>query len=61
MENWKLKNGNRVRYEAKSKNCRAQGHLIRHSFVVTPSPTGEGLGDVMLSKIVLNKAKIPAF
>ena len=34
-----------------------QGHLIRHSFVVTPSPQGEGLGDVMLSTTVLSKAK----
>ena len=36
-------------------------HLIRHSYVVTPSPTGEGLGDVILSTTVLYKAKVPAF
>ena len=40
---------------------KAQGHLIRHSFVVTPSPTGEGLGDVMLSITICNKAKVLAF
>ena len=38
-----------------------QGHLLRHSFVVTPSPTGEGLGDVMLSITICNKAKVLAF
>jgi hypothetical protein len=38
-----------------------QGHLIRHSFVMTPSPTGEGLGDVMISTTVLDKAKVPTF
>ena len=39
---------------------KAQGHLIRLAGSA-PSPTGEGLGDVMLSTIVLNKAKVLAF
>ena len=39
---------------------KAQGHLIRLAGSA-PSPTGEGLGDVLLSTTVLNKAKIPTF
>ena len=36
-------------------------HLIRHSYVVTPSPTGEGLGNTILLTTVLSKAKILTF